>query len=181
MTYSIRIVLSRIFALWILLIVCMSSVPLRTGSVTSSVNVLAPTVMSGVSAIRVPRVSVHRPSSAVMCLAQTLFFEARNQPVEGLRAVAATVFNRVDHAHYASSVCAVVYQPYQYSWTLIRSNWQRRPPNFYMQLATAFIENRESLQEQYPVTHFHRFDVHPQWSDALEYVITIGHHKFYRG
>ena len=45
-----------------------------------------------------------------MCLALNIFFEARNQSLEGQLAVADVVFNRVRDPRYPDNVCDVVYQ-----------------------------------------------------------------------
>ena len=56
------------------------------------------------------------PSSAI-CLALAIFFESRNQPIEGQKAVANVVLNRLERDK-KSSVCDVVYKPSQFSWTV---------------------------------------------------------------
>lgn len=120
-----------------------------------------------------------RPTQSIVCLAQNLYFEARGEPHEGIVAVAATVFNRMTSANYPQSVCGVVYQPYQYSWTLNYRNWSRRPPASFVQLARQLLRERDIITEEYPVTHFHRVDISPKWSQTLTYVATVGQHRFY--
>ena len=183
MLHHIRVAMSRVFALWIITIALMSSSPMTPPLPPASVL----HVSSSLSTTTPPRhpvprrMTVKRPTNATLCLAQGLFFEAGTESLEGLQAVAATVFNRTEQDQYASSICGVVYQPYQYSWTAFHTNWTRRPPAPFMQMAKTFLQERQTLQEEYPVTHFHRIDVTPAWSKTLEYVITIGAHKFYRG
>lgn len=126
-----------------------------------------------------PARTPHTPTDSVFCLAQNLYFEAHNEPLDGLEAVAATVFNRMTLHIYPHSVCAVVYQPFQYSWTLDLNNWQRRPPTEYMELARTFLRDRFVLQALYPATHFHRLDITPSWSKTLVFVGQYGQHRFY--
>ena len=181
MLHHIRVAMSRVFALWIITIALMSPSPFTPAPrpydsalhVSASVSTTTPSPR--------PRITIKHPTNATLCLAQVLFFEAGTESLEGLQAVAATVFNRTEQDQYASSICGVVYQPYQYSWTAFHTNWTRRPPAPFMQMAKTFLQERQTLQEEYPVTHFHRIDVTPAWSKTLEYVITIGAHKFYRG
>lgn len=52
------------------------------------------------------------------CLATAIYFESRSEPVSGMAAVAMTVLNRVNSNRYPDTVCEVVYQPYQFSFTL---------------------------------------------------------------
>jgi len=47
---------------------------------------------------------------SIDCLADAIYYEAGNEPVEGQRAVAQVVLNRVRHPAYPNSVCGVVYQ-----------------------------------------------------------------------
>ncbi len=60
----------------------------------------------------------------INCLAQTIYFEAKNQPKEGQVAVGVTTLNRTRHELYPNSICGVVYHKTrdgsktlcQYSW-----------------------------------------------------------------
>lgn len=137
-------------------------------------------LVSAQKKVPVRRVAViRRPTNPTICLAQNLFFEAKNEPMSAIEAVAATVFNRMSMKYYPSSVCGVVYAPYQYSWTLTPSNWQRMPPSAFIVMANHMLQNRAILQEMYPVTHFHRVDIKPRWAVTMNYMMTIGQHKFY--
>ncbi len=51
------------------------------------------------------------------CLALNVYFEARGEPAEGQLAVAMVTMNRVKSRHYPNSVCGVVWQKRQFSWT----------------------------------------------------------------
>ncbi len=119
------------------------------------------------------------PTAADVCLAQNLFFEANLEPTVGLQAVAATVFHRVASSMWPNRICAVVYQPYQYSWTLIPANWAKRPPQQFLEMARSYIANRDILMDMYRVTHFHRIDLNPSWASSLSFVGTFGSHHFY--
>ena len=46
----------------------------------------------------------------VMCLAETIYFEARGESVAGQLAVGLVVFNRVEHPKYPDTVCGVTRQ-----------------------------------------------------------------------
>lgn len=138
--------------------------------------------VSAPKAVKTPvtrRKRIKPPTSSVLCLAQNLYFEAATEPAAGIAAVAATVFNRAASKYYPQSICAVVYQPFQYSWTLNSSKWNKTPPKAFMTLAKQFIRDRDILREDYPVTHFHRIDITPKWSTTLTYVSTLGQHIFY--
>lgn len=54
-------------------------------------------------------------SAAVVCMALNVFFEARNEPLEGQYAVAFVTANRA--AERKRTVCNVVFESKQFSWT----------------------------------------------------------------
>lgn len=129
---------------------------------------------------RSPVKHVKAPKDSVICLAQTLYFEANNEPDMGIQAVAATVFNRATHSLWPSTICGVVYQRAQFSWTADVSNWTRRPPQKFIEMAKTFIADKSLIQEMFPVTHFHHVNVAPKWAAQLTYTGTYGQHHFYR-
>jgi|SRR5690554_3066867 len=55
------------------------------------------------------------------CLALTMYFEARSEGPEGMRAVGSVVLNRVESDSFPSTICGVVHEggetpPCQFSW-----------------------------------------------------------------
>ncbi|MDH5546522.1 MAG: cell wall hydrolase [Gammaproteobacteria bacterium] len=51
------------------------------------------------------------------CLAQNVYFEARGEPTAGQLAVAMVTMNRVYSEQYPDTICKVVWQRRQFSWT----------------------------------------------------------------
>lgn len=51
------------------------------------------------------------------CLALNVYFEARGESHTGQHAVAWVTFNRVDSEEYPDTICDVVFQDSQFSWT----------------------------------------------------------------
>ena len=51
------------------------------------------------------------------CLTQNIFFEARGERTAGQLAVAMVTMNRVQSKRFPSTVCGVVWQKRQFSWT----------------------------------------------------------------
>ncbi len=123
----------------------------------------------------------------IVCLALTVYFEARNEPVAGQVAVAQVVLNRVDSPEYPSTVCDVVTQGGE-----IRTDCQF---SFYCDGAsdTPFNETawRASLLvasavlagsghvELQGALNYHATYVSPWWAPKLRRVATIGYHTFY--
>lgn len=55
----------------------------------------------------------------IKCLTDNVYHEARNQKPIVQQAVVNLVFSRTEYSLYPNSVCKVIYQPYQFSWTLV--------------------------------------------------------------
>ena len=115
------------------------------------------------------------------CLAMNIYFEARGESRRGQLAVAAVTLNRKRSPQYPDSICAVVWQSRQFSWTN-QSVWHRprndRAWRFAMKLANKVYHNKVKL----PVvsaTHFHARYVAPEWSTQMKRVARIGKHLFY--
>ncbi|HFE37497.1 MAG TPA: cell wall hydrolase [Gammaproteobacteria bacterium] len=53
----------------------------------------------------------------IRCLALNIYFEARSESQRGQFAVAAVTMNRVISDKYPNTVCEVVWQRHQFSWT----------------------------------------------------------------
>ena len=51
------------------------------------------------------------------CLALNVYHEARGEVIEGQIAVAHVTLNRVNHSYFPETICDVVYQNRQFSWT----------------------------------------------------------------
>ena len=61
------------------------------------------------------------------CLAMNIYHESRGERLEGQIAVAQVTINRMEHTKWPSTICEVVYQPKQFSWThLIKLQRKRR-------------------------------------------------------
>ena len=52
-----------------------------------------------------------------IALACNIYFEARDESIEGMMAVVAVTMNRVESAKYPATVAEVVWQNRQFSWT----------------------------------------------------------------
>jgi spore germination cell wall hydrolase CwlJ-like protein len=125
---------------------------------------------------------------AQQCLAMAVYYEAASESIDGQRAVAQVVMNRVRHPAYPASVCGVVFQGSerttgcQFSFTCDGS-MNRQPQASAM--AQARMVARAALDGYVyaPVgmaTHYHTTNIYPYWASSLQTVGTIGLHRFYR-
>jgi spore germination cell wall hydrolase CwlJ-like protein len=131
------------------------------------------------------------------CLARAIYYEARNEPLQGQLAVAEVVLNRVKHRLYPNNVCGVVYQgtnrdtglsiygtnkSCQFSFTCDGS--EQRPPFGAKWRQAKIIASHALMGLSRPVTneatHYHANYVDPYWAPKLVHTRTIGRHIFYR-
>jgi len=125
---------------------------------------------------------------AVECLTAAVYYEAAIEPLEGQRAVAQVVLNRVRHPAYPRSVCGVVFQGSerrtgcQFSFTCDGS-LRRTPSAAGWARARRVAEEALSGKVYAPVgwaTHYHTNWVVPYWSSSLVKAANVGTHIFYR-
>lgn len=123
----------------------------------------------------------------VHCLQQNIYFEARNQSILGQRAVAWVTLNRMADDRYPDTVCGVVWQPKQFSWTHDgkpdrpahneQAEWEKA------EFIARSVMRRWAMDQQSPVEdadHYHADYVTPNWADQGELIATVDNHLFYR-
>lgn len=115
--------------------------------------------------------------SEVNCLAKTIYHEARGESVKGQQAVALVTVNRALHPKFPSSICRVVYQKAQYSWTSMgvkvrdKEAWERAKD-----IAYHTLNNYDELKS-FTALYFHATHVSPNWKKRR--IAKIGNHIFY--
>jgi spore germination cell wall hydrolase CwlJ-like protein len=126
-------------------------------------------------------------AQALQCLSSAVYYEAGNQDVNGARAVAQVVLNRVRHPAFPASVCGVVYQGStrvtgcQFTFTCDGS-LARRPDPAGWARAKAIAEAALVGAVYAPVgwaTHYHADYVVPYWAATLAKNAVVGAHLFY--
>lgn len=124
---------------------------------------------------------------ALQCLTAAIYYEARSEPDAGQRAVAQVVLNRVAHPAYPDTVCGVVFQGSerttgcQFTFTCDGS-LARAPQRLFWLRAEAVAKAALAGFVYRPVglaTHYHTIAVNPYWAPSLNYLGTIGAHRFY--
>ncbi len=126
---------------------------------------------------------------ATHCLAQAIYYEAGFQPVEGQRAVAQVVLNRVRDRNFPGTVCGVVYEGWrrrtgcQFSFVCDGSLWRRPPTEDEIASAEKIAIDALSgyvVAAVGTATHYHTWKIDPYWNDTLVKTAQIGDHIFYR-
>lgn len=118
--------------------------------------------------------------SELRCLATAVYFESKGEPLEGQLAVAQVILNRVESRRFADSICGVVHEPKQFSFSktaAVRQNsdiWRTA-------VAIAQIALDDRWQEIAPdALFFHANYVAPSWRQSRVKISQIGAHIFYR-
>jgi hypothetical protein len=124
---------------------------------------------------------------ALLCMTQAIYYEAGFEPLEGRRAVAQVVLNRMRHPAFPKSICGVVYQGArapvcQFSFVCDGSLYRRPALGAWQEaekIAAAAING--FVQKSVGVaTHYHADYVAPYWAPRLAKIAQIGAHIFYR-
>ena len=118
------------------------------------------------------------------CLVAAIFFEARDQPLLGMEMVAQVVMNRVEHPKYPDDVCGVVYEPYQFSFTIgghpkvktFKAPDDRRAARMAREVASRFLEGDTVGLTS---THYHTVSIAPWWKYNFTLDGRVGDHIFY--
>jgi hypothetical protein len=126
---------------------------------------------------------------AERCLANTIYFEARSEPVRGQMAVAQVVLNRAFSGFYPNDICGVVYQnasrhlACQFTFACDgkhkvineRGEWARAN-----RIAKQTLDGQIYVPEVAKSTHYHAVYVHPNWVGEMKKMVRFGVHNFYR-
>ncbi|SEN52312.1 Cell Wall Hydrolase [Sphingomonas gellani] len=125
---------------------------------------------------------------AAECLTAAIYYEARSESLDGQRAVAQVVLNRVRDRAFPASICGVVYQGStrrtgcQFSFTCDGSMLRPREPAAWAR-AQAVATMALSGSVYLPVgaaTYYHANYVLPWWASSLNRIGMVGSHIFYR-
>ena len=128
----------------------------------------------------------------VTCLAKNIFYEAQNQPVLGMVAIADVTLNRVKDPRWPSTICAVVEQRRwikkrlicQFSWFCDGKSDSPKPEalqafNLCYMIAELRLNNSGMSILPKDVYWYHNDSVQPYWASAYSPYATIGDHTFY--
>ena len=122
------------------------------------------------------------------CLTQAVYYEARGEGVDGMRAVAQVILNRVRHPAYPKTICGVVYQgAYQRTscqFSFVCNGAMGAPVESWAwrrakTVADAAL-NGYVMTSVGTSTSFHTTGVKPGWGSTMERVAQIGSHIFYQ-
>jgi spore germination cell wall hydrolase CwlJ-like protein len=134
-----------------------------------------------------------RTAKEMRCLALNIYFEARGEAADGQLAVAMVTINRMKNRYFPSSVCAVVWQKRQFSWT--HDGKSDRPTDArawklakriaqvaYQRYSTLTARTREALDITKGALHYYAPTLAaPYWAKVHSVTREIGGHVFLTG
>lgn len=146
-----------------------------------------------VEAITKPEVQAVDPAGeepldqAIICLARSIYWEAKGEGNAGMEAVANVVMNRLGHKGFPNTICGVVKQGHeqgacQFSWWCDgRSDVAEEEESYTgaKEIARKAL-NRQLTDRTGGALYFHQRKLNPHW--AAEYIRTaeVGEHVFYK-
>ena len=117
------------------------------------------------------------------CLIDNVIYEAAGESVTGMVAVIEVTMNRVESKRYPDTICGVVYQQEQFSWT---KKVSREPTSAERLKATQVVYTYmyPGLPRVLPPNTYHyinkRHATDLSWYDDSKVVASIGNHDFLR-
>lgn len=119
-------------------------------------------------------------TAAATCLALNIYFEARGEGVDAQRMVAEVVMHRVHADGFPKTVCDVVWQDGQFSWT--QDGKSDEPKDVRAWLTAQIVANEVLLygtEFNTGATYYHEKSINPHWVSQMQVVGLYGDHIFY--
>lgn len=121
------------------------------------------------------------PDAEAECLARTIYWESKGEPLAGQLTVAEVILNRARSGRFPSTICGVVRQRGQFSF--VRGGHIPAPPQSARDWRIAVAISRIAMQDLADgaaprALFFHARRARPGW--RLTRVATVGNHVFYR-
>ena len=128
-----------------------------------------------------------QPVADPLCLATTVYLEARDQSELGQRAVAEVALRRLESGRWGKSVCAVVTAPKQFALGSVHpglrlknvQSWERAVRIAFQAQKDWQLPNGERREIVPGASHFAALNLaNPTWQSSPQ-VATIGDHTFF--
>jgi len=115
------------------------------------------------------------------CLAMNIYHEARSESMQGQIAVAQVTLNRVEHDKWPSTICEVVYEPKQFSWTFLLKDHSTTEARAWKkaQIIARDVMIGNVEDPTYGAVFYHANYVDPNWAEYVDLTKVIGNHLFY--
>ena len=123
-------------------------------------------------------------SKQINCLAENIYFEARGESHLGQMAVAWVTLNRVNDPNFPDTICEVVWEEGQFSWTEDGKSDKPTDIDAWLDAQTTAWKVYYSQDKQFDptdgATMFHANYVKPKWRKKYDQTSRIDNHVFYK-
>ena len=116
---------------------------------------------------------------SVLCLALTIYHEARSEPLLGQKLVAQVVLNRVHSSRYPDTVCEVVKERKQFSFVTHKGYAPIPSEKRAWQVAYDLAYNALDTHKPSRVMYYHKTSISVKWAANLQKHLVVGDHVFY--
>jgi len=115
-------------------------------------------------------------------MAEALVYEARGESLMGAVAVGYVIVERTKNpTRWPKTVRGVISQKDQFSYIGKRQKVKPKPEDWERAYITSYqILHGEVKNPIGQSDHYHTLKVRPKWAKKMQYVATVGSHKFYR-
>lgn len=115
-------------------------------------------------------------------MAEALVYEARGESLKGAIAVGYVIVERTKNpTRWPKTVRGVINQKNQFSYTTRKQKVKPKPEDWERAYIASYqILNSEVKNPIGKSDHYHTIKVRPKWAKKMQYVATVGSHKFYR-
>mgnify|MGYP003643630555 CR=1 FL=1 len=115
------------------------------------------------------------------CLALNIYHESRGEEIEGQIAVAHVTMNRVEHTYWPDTICDVVYQRRQFSWTFTIADPTPNDTTAWEEsmFVAELVMRSKTIDPTNGATFYHAKRVSPSWARQMDVSTIIGLHIFY--
>ncbi len=113
------------------------------------------------------------------CLALCIYSEARGEPIEGQYWVGHVVLNRLKHPSFPDTIYEVVFQKYQFSWTINKMSFVVNEIETWkncLKIASELLNGKSDPTNN--ALYFLTKNLNTYWSKKLKLRKVIGNHKF---
>jgi len=144
------------------------------------ISPFSPIMVATIDVEAPPAVAIDRNRPDIMCMALNIYHEARGSSLEDRIATGLVVLNRMESENFPDTVCDVVWERSQFSWTNDgRSDIPHNLEAYEAALLLAsFIISGAYPDFTYGATHYHTAEIRPYWSDGSLAKVRIGAHVY---
>jgi spore germination cell wall hydrolase CwlJ-like protein len=136
-------------------------------------------VCSGLGSATQPYLKpVKHTKADTRCLADNIYHEARGEPFLGQVAVAQVTINRFQSGKHGKTICDVVHEKKQFSWTIKKPKVRdlKRWQDSYT--VAEFMLSGTQIAD-FNAQFYHTRKVNPSWNREKPVLKVIGQHVFY--